>query len=346
MSVDDVTTREQELLARIRAALTVAELEEIRVQVLGKKGSLTAQLRQLGGLAAEERRARGARLNAVKAAVEAALRARREALQTQARERIATGEWLDMTYPGTPLARGHRHPISRIQAEIRQIFSRLGYEVAEGPEVELDYYNFEALNIPQGHPVRDVQDSLYLAEEGVAFEDLLLRTQTSPVQIRTMEQRKPPIRIITPGRVYRRENADATRGVMFHQVEGLLVDEGIGVSDLIGTLEYFARSIFGAERRVRFVSDYFPFTEPSLGMAVSCGVCGGKGCRACRGSGWLEMLGSGMVHPQVLRNGGIDPERYSGFAFGMGMDRIAMLKYNIDDIRLFFESDLRFLRQF
>jgi len=346
MSMEDIATREQELLARIRAAGTVAEVEELRVQALGKKGFLTTELRQLGSLPAADRRVRGARLNAVRATVEGALRARRAVLQTQASEQIATSEWLDMTYPGTPSARGHRHPISRIQAEIRQIFSRLGYEVAEGPEVELDYYNFEALNIPKGHPVRDVQESLYLAEEGVAFEDLLLRTQTSPVQIRVMEQRKPPIRIITPGRVYRRENADATRGVMFHQVEGLLVDEGIGVSDLIGTLEYFARSIFGADRRVRFVSDYFPFTEPSLGMAVSCGVCGGKGCRSCRGTGWLEILGSGMVHPQVLRNGGVDPERYSGFAFGMGIDRIAMLKYNIEDIRLFFESDLRFLRQF
>jgi phenylalanyl-tRNA synthetase alpha chain len=316
------------------------------VETLGKKGSLTALLREVGTLPLKERRERGARINAVKASLEQALAERLKVLQTESREALAISEWVDMTYPGTPLSRGHIHPVSQVTAAVRQIFSRIGYEVAEGPEVELDYYNFEALNIPKGHPVRDVQDSLYLAEEGVAFENLLLRTQTSPVQIRTMQQRKPPIRVITPGRVYRRENADATRGVMFHQVEGLLVDDDISVGDLIGTLEYFARSMFGAERRVRFVSDYFPFTEPSLGMAISCGICRGEGCRSCRQSGWLEILGSGMVHPQVLRNGGIDPERYSGFAFGMGLDRIAMLKYNIEDIRLLFESDVRFLKQF
>ncbi len=346
MSRADVATLAQDVRAQITAAQTPEELEAIRLQTLGRKGSVTALLRQLGKLAPEERRAQGARVNTLKEEIEQELQARRQALQARAREQSATGEWMDMTYPGTPPRRGHLHPVSRVTAETRQIFLSLGYTVAEGPEVELDYYNFEALNIPKGHPVRDVQDSFYLAEEGVAFDDLLLRTQTSPVQIRTMEQRPPPIRIITPGRVYRYENADATRGVMFHQVEGLLVDEDIGVSDLIGTLEYFARSMFGVDRRVRFVSDYFPFTEPSLGMAISCGICQGKGCRSCRQSGWLEILGSGMVHPQVLRNGRIDPERYSGFAFGLGLDRIAMLKYNIEDIRMLFESDLRFLKQF
>lgn len=342
----DLRALEQELRDRITHSAGTSELEEIRVQALGKKGTLTTALRGLGQLPEHERRTRGAEVNAVKTAIEDALATRQRALQAETRERIGEREWVDMTYPGTPPARGHLHPVTQVTAEIRQIFSRLGYEVAEGPEVELDYYNFEALNIPKGHPVRDVQDSFYLAEEGVPQPELLLRTQTSPVQIRTMLARTPPLRIITPGRVYRNENADATRGVMFHQVEGLLVDEDVGVSDLLGTLEYFARSLFGAERRVRFVADYFPFTEPSLGMAISCGICAGKGCRSCRGSGWLEILGSGMIHPQVLRNGKVDPERYSGFAFGMGIDRIAMLKYNIEDIRLFFESDLRFIRQF
>jgi phenylalanyl-tRNA synthetase alpha chain len=244
-----------------------------------------------------------------------------------------------MTFLPGQLLRGHLHPITLILREMRAVFSRIGYRVALGPEVEDDFLNFEALNIGPGHPARDTMDSFYVADG-----EYLLRTHTSPVQIRYMREHPPPIRIVAPGRVYRRDY-DATHLPEFHQLEGLCVDEDIRLSDLKGTIEYFCRSIFGPDRRIRIVGDHFPFTEPSVGAAVSCGICGGKGCRSCKG-GWLEIMGAGMVHPQVLRNGNLDPEKYSGFAFGMGIDRIAMLKYNIADLRTFFENDLRFLHQF
>jgi len=249
-------------------------------------------------------------------------------------------EWVDLTFVPNPVRRGHLHPLTLILREVKAIFSRLGYEVALGPQVEDEFHNFEALNIPEEHPARDTMDSFY-----VQADNLLLRTHTSPVQIRYMQSHQPPIRIIAPGAVYRRDATDPSHGAQFYQVEGLVVDHDIRLSDLKGTIEYFARSLFGPDRRIRIVGDHFPFTEPSIGAAVSCGICGGAGCRSCKG-GWLEILGAGMVHPQVLRNGGIDSEHYSGFAFGAGLDRLAMLKYNVTDLRLFLENDVRFLRQF
>jgi len=316
-----------------------AALEEIRVALLGKKGSLTAILRGLGSLPASERARAGERANAVKKEVEAAIATRAAALEETRRAGLADQEWVDITFIPSDRQYGHLHPLTLIMREIRTAFAQIGYAVALGPEVEDEWHNFEALNIPAGHPARDDMDSFY-----VGSGELLLRTHTSPVQIRYMEQHQPPIRIIVPGRVYRRDY-DATHLPQFNQVEGLCVDADIRLSDLKGTLEYFARSIFGSERRIRLTGDHFPFTEPSVGVAVSCGICGGSGCASCK-RGWLEILGAGMVHPQVLRNGRIDPTRYSGFAFGMGADRIAMLKYNLPDIRSTVEPDIRFLRQF
>jgi phenylalanyl-tRNA synthetase alpha chain len=326
---------------RIAAAPDEAALEQLRVELLGKKGRLTAALRGLGSLPADQRAAAGARANSLKSEIESLLAARARELETMRLETLGDREWVDVTFiPDSAVSRGHLHPLTQALDEITAIFSRLGYEVALGPEVEDDYHNFQALNIPEGHPARDEWDSFYLAQGG-----WLLRTHTSPVQIRFMEAHKPPIRIIAPGPVYRHEATDAGHESQFHQVEGLLVEEDVRMSDLVGTIEYFSRSMFGADRRIRISGDHFPFTEPSIGAAVSCGICEGAGCSSCKG-GWLEIMGAGMVHPQVLRNGRIDPERYSGFAFGMGLDRIAMLKYNIADIRRLRENDVRFLRQF
>jgi phenylalanyl-tRNA synthetase alpha chain len=326
---------------RIEAAPDRGALEELRVELLGKKGVVTGALRGVGSLPADQRAAAGARANALKIEIDQRLDVRRRALEQNRLESLADTEWVDVTFiPEGAASRGHLHPLTQAQREITAIFSRLGYQVALGPEVEDDYHNFQALNIPEGHPARDEWDSFYLAEGG-----WLLRTHTSPVQIRFMETHQPPIKIIAPGPVYRHEATDAGHESQFHQVEGLLVDEDVRMSDLVGTIEYFSRSMFGADRRIRITGDHFPFTEPSIGAAVSCGICEGAGCSSCKG-GWLEIMGAGMVHPQVLRNGGIDPERYSGFAFGMGLDRIAMLKYNIADIRRLRENDLRFLRQF
>lgn len=325
--------------AQIAGAADAAALEQIRVALLGKKGSLTTILRGLGSLAASERARAGERANAVKKEVEAAIATRAAALEETRRAGLADREWVDITFIPSDRQYGHLHPLTLIMREIRTAFAQIGYAVALGPEVEDEWHNFEALNIPAGHPARDDMDSFY-----VGSGELLLRTHTSPVQIRYMEQHQPPVRIIVPGRVYRRDY-DATHLPQFNQVEGLCVDADIRLSDLKGTLEYFARSIFGSERRIRLTGDHFPFTEPSVGVAVSCGICGGSGCASCK-RGWLEILGAGMVHPQVLRNGGIDPARYSGFAFGMGADRIAMLKYNLPDIRSTVEPDVRFLRQF
>lgn len=325
--------------AQIAGAQDPTALEQVRVALLGKKGTLTATLRGLGSLLPTERAQAGEQANAVKKELEEAIAARAAALEEARRAGLAEQEWLDITFIPQDEGYGHLHPITLIMREIRAVFSHIGYTVAVGPEVEDEWHNFEALNIPAGHPARDDMDSFY-----VGSGELLLRTHTSPVQIRYMEQHRPPIRIIAPGRVYRRDY-DATHLPQFHQVEGLCVDGDIRLSDLKGTLEYFARSIFGAERRIRLTGDHFPFTEPSVGVAVSCGICGGAGCSSCK-RGWLEILGAGMVHPQVLRNGGIDPTRYSGFAFGMGPDRIAMLKYNLPDIRSIVEPDVRFLRQF
>lgn len=336
-NLDELLTAARE---RIAAAQDEPTLEHLRVELLGKKGAVTAVLRGVGKLPEEHRAGLGARVNGVKAEIESLLLARAAALQAARMESIAEEEGADVTFVPGPLRRGHLHPLTLILREVKAIFSRLGYEVAVGPQVEDEIHNFEALNIPAEHPARETMDSFYLEHHG-----LLLRTHTSPVQIRFMEGHQPPIRIIAPGTVYRRDATDPAHGSQFNQVEALCVDRDIRLSDLKGTIEYFARSLFGPDRRIRITGDHFPFTEPSIGAAVSCGICGGDGCRSCKG-GWLEIMGAGMVHPQVLRNGGIDPERYSGFAFGAGLDRLAMLKYNVTDLRLFLENDVRFLRQF
>ncbi len=331
----------------IEAAATVRDLEAVRVRYLGRKGLLTGLLREMGRLSPEERPVVGRVANEVKERLEALLAERLRALAAREREERLAAEAVDVTLPGRPVLLGHAHPLRVVWLEIEEIFRSMGYEVFEGPEVELDAFNFEALNIPRGHPARDMQDSFYITEE------ILLRTHTSPAQIRFMRQRAPelPVRMIAPGRVYRRDD-DATHSPVFHQVEGLLVDEGVSFADLKGTLLAFARQMYGEDARIRLRPSYFPFTEPSAEVDVSCTLCkgtglaGGQPCRTCKGSGWLEILGAGMVHPVVLQNGGYDPERVSGFAFGMGVERIAMLKYGVDDLRLFFQNDLRFLTQF
>jgi phenylalanyl-tRNA synthetase alpha chain len=332
-------------------------LEDLRVRFLGKKGELSAVLRGMGQLPAEERPRVGEVANRVKEEVERLLEAARERLAGAKLEAELAGPPIDVTLPPRRLLpRGHRHPITRATEEIAAIFARLGYEVASGPEIELDWYNFEALNIPPDHPARDMQDTFYADEStlrhGVEPGTVLLRTHTSPVQIRAMKRiGEPPVRIICPGRVYR-SDYDQTHSPMFHQIEGLCVDEGITFADLKGTLAAFARAYFGPGTRTRFRPSYFPFVEPGAEVDVSCSICGGTGkkdgrrCGTCKETGWLEVLGSGMVHPKVLENGGIDPKRYTGFAFGMGVERMAMLRYGIDDLRLYFENDLRFLGQF
>lgn len=321
-------------------ARTNEEIEALRVRFLGKKGELTAILKQMGKLSPAERPAMGALANEVRAGIEEKLRAADGTLRAAALERRLETERVDVTLPGTRRPVGSAHPLTKVLDEIKDIFIGMGFSIAEGPEVELDYYNFEALNLPKNHPARDTQDTFYITDR------VLLRTQTSPVQIRVMEKQAPPIRIIAPGRVYRSDAIDATHSPLFHQIEGLVVDEGITMADLKGTLVGFAKRLFGEDAVLRFRPHHFPFTEPSCEMDTMCFACHGEGCRLCKGEGWIELLGAGMVHPKVLRNGGIDPERYSGFAFGMGLERLVMRRYGIDDMRLFYENDLRFLRQF
>lgn len=315
-------------------------LEELRVKYLGKKGELTAILKQMGGLSAEERPKVGQLANEVRAAIESLIAEKSASLKTAMLDKRLELETLDVTMPGNSAPTGRAHPLSKVLDEIKEIFLGMGFSVAEGPEVELDYYNFEALNIPKNHPARDTQDTFYIND------NVVLRTQTSPVQIRTMEQQKPPIRVIAPGRVYRSDAVDATHSPLFHQIEGLVVDKGVTMTDLKGTLEMFVKRLYGDDTVVRFRPHHFPFTEPSAELDFQCFSCGGKGCRLCKGEGWIEILGCGMVHPKVLSICGIDPEAYSGFAFGMGLERIVMRRYNIDDLRLFFENDVRFLNQF
>lgn len=337
--------RLRELEAEAKAALAgvgnLEALEQVRVRFLGKKGLLTQVLRSINTLPARERPRVGRLANELRVRLEEELADRAAAIKAQDLERRLREERIDVTLPGATLLVGRRHPLMRVLEEIEDIFIGLGFHVVEGPEVELDYYNFEALNIPPDHPARDMQDSFYVSDQ------VLLRTHTSPVQVRTMERMAPrlPVKIIAPGKVYRRDD-DATHSPMFHQVEGLAVDRGITFGDLKGVLLTFAREMFGVETRVRFRPSYFPFTEPSAEVDISCLVCGGRGCRTCGDSGWLEILGSGMVHPRVLEVSGYDPATVTGFAFGMGVERIAMLKYGINDIRLFFTNDLRFLSQF
>ena len=323
----------------IAAAGDLKSLDAVRVQYLGKKGSLTARLKQLGSLSPEERKVAGPVINQAKQRLQSAIEARKADLEREALERRLAEERLDVTLPGRSRGTGGLHPVTRTLARIEALFGQLGFEVAEGPEIEDDYHNFEALNIPAHHPARAMHDTFY-------FEDgRVLRTHTSPVQIRVMEKRKPPLRVIAPGRVYRCDS-DLTHTPMFHQVEGLLVDTDVSFADLKGILDDFLKHFFERDLGVRFRPSYFPFTEPSAEVDIECVICGGEGCRVCSQSGWLEVLGCGMVHPRVFGHVGIDNEEFTGFAFGMGVERLAMLRYGVNDLRLFFENDLRFLRQF
>ena len=335
----------KELIEKLkeRAVLELAsddDVEALRIKYLGKKGELTALLRGMGSVSPEERPKIGQMVNELREYLEAAIDKKKAELSEKMLEAKLASQTLDVTVPGKQIPVGRRHPLAQTEKTMRDVFVGLGFTVAEGPEVEYDYYNFEALNLPKNHPARDTQDTFYITD------NILLRSQTSPVQVRVMENKKPPIRIISPGRVYRADPADASHSPIFHQLEGLCVDKGITMSDLKGVLELFAKRMFGENTRVRFRPHHFPFTEPSAEVDVSCFVCGGKGCRLCKGEGWIEILGAGMVHPFVLSNCGIDPEEYSGFAFGVGIERVAMITLGIDDMRLLYENDERFLSQF
>ncbi len=330
----------EEALAQIRNCDTTEKLNEIRVSILGKKGELTSVLKSMKDVAPQERPKVGQWVNDTRAEIERVLEERRTKMERVLREAKMKAEEIDVTLPAKRQKLGHRHPDTIVLEEVERIFIGMGYEVVEGPEVEKDYYNFEALNIPADHPAKDEQDTFYVNG------DILLRTQTSGVQVHEMEKGKLPIRMIAPGRVFRADEVDATHSPSFHQIEGLVIDKNITFADLKGTLAEFARELFGENTRVKFRPHHFPFTEPSAEMDVSCFKCGGAGCRFCKGEGWIEILGCGMVHPHVLEMSGIDPEQYSGFAFGVGLERITLLKYEIDDMRLLYENDVRFLRQF
>jgi len=330
----------EEVLKELSKISDSNKLEEIRLKYLGKKGEITKILRSMGSLAPEERPVIGQIANEVREDIERAIFDLKKKIENKLKEEKIKREYIDITVPGRKRELGTKHPLTQVLDEIKDIFIGMGFKIAEGPEMELDYYNFEALNIPKNHPARDVQDTFYISE------NMLLRTHTSPVEVRTMEKSKPPIRIISPGRVYRSDEVDATHSPVFHQVEGLVVDKGISMADLKGILSTFAKRFFGEHTKTKFRPHHFPFTEPSAEMDVTCVACKGVGCRVCKGTGWIEILGAGMTHPKVLEYGGIDPEEYTGFAFGMGLDRITMLKYGIDDLRLLFENDIRFLKQF
>ena len=332
----------REALAAMDAAADSQALETLRVKYLGKKGELTAVLKMMGKLSAEERPVMGQVANAVRADIEEKLEAVKAKLAAKALEARLLAEAVDVTIPGVPVAHGHKHPMSIVLDETKDIFVEMGFEVVEGPEVELESYNFTKLNAEPGHPSRDWSDTFYITEDS----SVLLRTQTSPMQVRVMEQRKPPIRIVAPGRVYRKDEVDATHSPMFHQMEGLVVDEGITMADLKGCLEQMVKKLYGPDSVVRFRPHHFPFTEPSCEMDVQCFECHGAGCRTCKGEGWIELLGAGMVHPKVLEYCNIDPEKYSGFAFGVGVERMTMRRFQISDLRLLFENDIRFLSQF
>lgn len=338
---EELLALKEQAMAELSGIGTLEALKDLRVKYLGKKGPMTEILRGMGKLPAEERPKIGQIVNEIKSELEKAIGEKTAVLEQKALADKLANEKVDITLPGRRPKEGHLHPITLTMREIKKIFMRLGFDVMEGPEIESDYYNFEALNLPHDHPARDMQDTFYITDK------YLLRTHTSPVQARTMQSKEPdsPVRVIVPGTVYRCDY-DATHSPMFHQVEGLVVDKNISLADLKGTLELFLKEMFGSDVKVRLRPSYFPFTEPSAEVDISCVICGGHGCRVCKNSGWLEILGSGMVHPNVLRMSGYDPEKMSGFAFGMGVERIAMLKYGIDDLRLFFENDLRFIRQF
>ncbi|KGX89062.1 phenylalanine--tRNA ligase subunit alpha [Pontibacillus litoralis] len=331
-----------EALEKVANAGGVKELQQVKVEYLGKKGPITEVLRGMGKLSAEQRPLIGQMANDVRSDISSAIESKQATLEEAALEKQLEEEKIDVTLPGRPIHAGGRHILTSILEEIEDLFIGMGFAVAEGPEVEQDYYNFEALNLPKGHPARDMQDSFYITEE------ILMRTHTSPVQARTMtnNEGKGPVKIICPGKVYRRDTDDATHSHQFTQVEGLLVDENVRMSDLKGVLNVFAKQMFGEDREIRLRPSFFPFTEPSVEMDISCKVCAGEGCSVCKGTGWIEILGGGMVHPNVLEMAGYDSKKYTGFAFGMGAERIAMLKYGIDDIRHFYTNDVRFLNQF
>lgn len=350
--VDELMALKSETLSAIAQAAETAALEQVRIGVLGKSGTLTGYLRSMGSVAAEERASVGKTANEVRVAVEGALEARKaELASAELAEKIGASA-VDVTLPGRAQQMGTRHLINRIADEMSEIFLGIGYSVAQGPEVETDYYNFEALNAPADHPSRGLADTFYVRDlsgdiANVRGEsEVLLRTQTSGVQVHAMEDQEPPIYVIVPGKVYRRDVADPSHLPQFTQMEGLVVDKGITFGDLKGTLDYFCKQMFGPDRKTRFRAHYFPFTEPSAEVDVSCGICGGSGCRFCKGTGWLEILGCGMVDPNVFGYVGIDPDEYSGFAFGVGVERVACLKYNVPDLRMLLEGDMRFLRQF
>ena len=331
---------EEKALEVISKATTSDALEELRIKYLGKKGELTTILRSMGSLSKEERPVMGKLVNDVKKKVEAKLDEAVKAIKEKEKQAKLANEVIDVTLPGRKQVLGNKHPVELTLEKMKDIFISMGFSIEDGPEVELDYYNFEALNIPKNHPARSEQDTFYIND------NLVLRTQTSGVQVRTMENQEPPIKMISPGKVYRSDALDPTHSPIFHQMEGLVIGEGVTFADLKGTLELFCKKMFGDKVKTKFRPHHFPFTEPSAEMDATCFVCGGKACNVCKGSGWIELLGCGMVHPNVLRNGGIDPEKYSGFAFGFGVDRMVMLSYGLDDIRLLYESDMRFLNQF
>lgn len=339
---DRLEALREEALQQLEQTADMHKLNELRVRYLGKKGALTEILRGMGSLNATERPVIGQVANEVRQAIEAVIEERQQHFIRQETEQRLREETIDVTLPGRPALRGAIHPLNQVIQEMEDIFIGMGYQIAEGPEVETDYYNFEALNLPKNHPARDMQDSFYVTEE------ILMRTHTSPVQIRTMQKMngQGPVRVICPGKVYRRDDDDATHSFQFHQIEGLVIDKNVRMSDLKGTLLQFVQQLFGEQTKIRLRPSFFPFTEPSAEVDVTCVSCNGSGCRVCKQTGWLEILGCGMVHPRVLEMGGFDPNLYSGFAFGCGVERIAILKYGIDDIRHFYTSDLRFLRQF
>lgn len=337
---EEIAKIKENSIKEISGSKDLKELNALRVKYLGKKGELTLILRGMGSVSPEERPVIGSLVNASREEIENLIQEKEKEFKNQELLNRLENETIDVTEPSKKIVRGSLHPITRIIEEVEEIFLGMGYEIADGPEVEKAIYNFDKLNTPPDHPARDVQDTFYITD------DILLRSQTSPVQARVMENQKPPIKIICPGAVYRSDSVDATHSPVFHQVEGLVVDKNISMADLKGTLEMFAKKCLGENTKIRFRPHHFPFTEPSAEADVSCFVCGGKGCRVCKGEGWIELLGCGEVHPNVLRNCGIDPDIYSGFAFGFGVERIAMAKYGIEDMRLLFENDIRFLKQF
>ncbi len=338
---------ERDALAALDAVDSIDGLDGCRVEFLGRKGQLTQVLRGLSAIEdLDERRRAGAEANAVKQRLEEAFDARKQSLEQERLSSVIEGDRLDVTLPGVPLPRGRLHPVTQTLRDVLKAFSSMGFQVVEGPEIEWDRYNFEALRIPADHPARDMWDTLWIDQETDGKRSMLLRTHTSPNQVRVMEKTQPPIRVVVPGKCYRFEATDPTHEWMMTQVEGLAVDEGISMSDLKGTLAEFARRMFGRERKVAFRCDYFPFVEPGMELRIDCFICRGEGCRTCHHTGWIEILGAGMVHPEILTNVGYDSERYTGFAFGMGIERIALLRHGVEDIRLFYGNDLRFLQQF